>query len=74
VQTGSVDDLTVVGPLQQIIARDDAPLSASTLLRELNNLAARLFRGYLDQHLGPHGPNSLSDGTKRRWQIPDVDG
>src|SRR4029453_13168878 len=28
--------------LQQIIARDEAPVSASTLLRELNNPAARL--------------------------------
>jgi hypothetical protein len=30
--------------LQQIIARDEAPVSASTLLRELNNAAARLFQ------------------------------
>jgi len=30
--------------LQQIIARDEAPVSASTLLRELNNPAARLFQ------------------------------
>ena len=29
--------------LQQILARDDAPTSASTLLRELNDPAARLF-------------------------------
>src|SRR5215218_1105235 len=30
--------------LQQILARDDTPTSASTLLRELNNPAARLFQ------------------------------
>jgi conjugative relaxase-like TrwC/TraI family protein len=30
--------------LQQIIARDEAPVSASTLLRNLNNPAARLFQ------------------------------
>ena len=30
--------------LQQILARDEAPASASTLLRELNNPAARLFQ------------------------------
>jgi conjugative relaxase-like TrwC/TraI family protein len=30
--------------LQQILARDEAPVSASTLLRELNNPAARLFQ------------------------------
>jgi ATP-dependent exoDNAse (exonuclease V) alpha subunit len=29
--------------LHQIIARDDAPVSASTVLRELDNPAARLF-------------------------------
>jgi conjugative relaxase-like TrwC/TraI family protein len=29
--------------LQQILARDDAPISANTMLRELNNPAARLF-------------------------------
>jgi conjugative relaxase-like TrwC/TraI family protein len=50
--------------LQQILARDEAPLSASTRLRELNNPAARLFQAvqrYTDslnvaaeQLLGPH--------------------
>jgi hypothetical protein len=30
--------------LQQIIARDEAPVSASTVLRELNSPAARLFQ------------------------------
>jgi hypothetical protein len=30
--------------LQQILARDEAPVSAGTLLRELNNPAARLFQ------------------------------
>ncbi len=30
--------------LQQILARDEAPVSASTLLRELSNPAARLFQ------------------------------
>ena len=30
--------------LQQIVARDEAPVSASTLLRELNNPAARLLQ------------------------------
>jgi hypothetical protein len=49
--------------LQQIIARDEAPVSASTVLRELNDPAARLFQAvqrYIDglhvvaeQLLGP---------------------
>jgi conjugative relaxase-like TrwC/TraI family protein len=37
--------------LQQIVARDEAPVSASTLLRELNDPAARLFQAvqhYID--------------------------
>jgi hypothetical protein len=50
--------------LQQILARDEAPFSASTSLRELNDPAARLFQAvqrYTDalhvaaeQLLGPH--------------------
>jgi hypothetical protein len=50
--------------LQQILARDEAPLSASTMLRELNDPAARLCQAvqrYTDslqvaaeQLLGPH--------------------
>ena len=50
--------------LQQILARDEVPISASTLLRELNDPAARLFQAvqrYTDslqvaaeQLLGPH--------------------
>jgi hypothetical protein len=50
--------------LQQILARDEAPVSASTLLREFNNPAARLLQAvqrYTDglrlaaeQLLGPH--------------------
>jgi ATP-dependent exoDNAse (exonuclease V) alpha subunit len=49
--------------LQQILARDDAPTSASTLLRELSDPAARLYgavQRYTDglhlaaeQHVGP---------------------
>jgi hypothetical protein len=42
--------------LQQIIARDDTPASASTVLRELNNPAARLSGRY---------PNGLRAGRPR---------
>jgi hypothetical protein len=55
---------TPLETLQQILARDEAPVSASTLLRELNNPAARLIQAvqrYTDglhvaaeQLLGPH--------------------
>src|SRR4029453_386635 len=72
---GDGDPPSVIGPdtisprtpaetLQQILAYDEAPLSASTSLRELNDPAARLFQAvqrYTDalhvaaeQLLGPH--------------------
>jgi hypothetical protein len=72
---GDGDPHTLIGPdtisprtptetLQQILTRDEAPLSASTSLRELNDPAARLFQAvqrYTDalhvaaeQLLGPH--------------------
>jgi conjugative relaxase-like TrwC/TraI family protein len=38
----TISPRTPTETLQQIIARDEAPVSASTLLRELNNAAARL--------------------------------
>ena len=72
---GDGDPHSVIGPdtisprtpietLQQILAYDEAPLSASTSLRELHDPAARLFQAvqrYIDalhvaaeQLLGPH--------------------
>jgi hypothetical protein len=37
-------DTVATETLQQILARDEAPASASTMLRELNDPAARLFQ------------------------------
>jgi hypothetical protein len=39
--------------LQQILARDEAPVSASSLLREFNNPAARLFQAVQRLHRWP---------------------
>jgi hypothetical protein len=48
--------------LQQILARNEAPLSARTMLRELNDPAARLFQAVQRYTDGLHSrPNSLSD-------------
>ena len=48
--------------LQQILARDEAPTSASTLLRELNNPAARLFQAVQRYTTASTSqPNSSSD-------------
>jgi AAA domain len=64
IRPDAISSRTPTETLQQILARDEAPVSASTLLREFNNPAARLFRAvqrYTDglqlaaeQLLGPH--------------------
>jgi conjugative relaxase-like TrwC/TraI family protein len=43
IRPDTISPRTPIETLQQILARDEAPASASTLLRELNNPAARLF-------------------------------
>src|SRR4051794_23066419 len=42
IRPDTVSPRTPTETLQQILARDEAPVSAATLLRELNNPAARL--------------------------------
>ena len=56
--------------LQQILARDEAPISASTLLRELNDPAARLFQAVQRYTDGLHvaaeqllGPQTVQSST-----------
>jgi conjugative relaxase-like TrwC/TraI family protein len=44
IRPDTITPRTPIETLQQIIARDEAPVSATTLLRELNNPAARLFQ------------------------------
>ena len=44
IRPDTISPRTPTETLQQIIARDEAPVSASTLLRELNSPAARLFQ------------------------------
>jgi conjugative relaxase-like TrwC/TraI family protein len=44
IRPDTVSPRTPTEMLQQVIARDEAPASASTVLRELNNPAARLFQ------------------------------
>jgi hypothetical protein len=44
IRPDTISPRTPTETLQQIIARDEAPVSASTVLRELNNPAARLFQ------------------------------
>jgi conjugative relaxase-like TrwC/TraI family protein len=44
IRPDTISPRTPIETLQQILARDEAPLSASTMLRELNDPAARLFQ------------------------------
>ena len=44
IRPDTISPRTPTEMLQQIVARDEAPVSASTLLRELHNPAARLFQ------------------------------
>jgi hypothetical protein len=44
IRPGTISPRTPTETLQQILARDEAPVSATILLRELNNPAARLFQ------------------------------
>ena len=44
IRPDTISPRTPTETLQQILARDEAPVSASTLLHELNNPAARLFQ------------------------------
>jgi conjugative relaxase-like TrwC/TraI family protein len=65
--------------LQQILARDEAPVSASTVLRELNNPAARLFQAvqrYADSlHLAAEqlaGPEAVEELDRAAQHIPGL--
>src|SRR5688572_7371035 len=44
IRPDSISPRTPTETLQQILARDEAPVSARSLLRELNDRAARLFQ------------------------------
>jgi hypothetical protein len=65
--------------LQQILARDEAPLSASTLLRELNDPAARLFQAVQRYTDGLHvaaeqlvGPETVAELDQADRYIPGL--
>jgi conjugative relaxase-like TrwC/TraI family protein len=65
--------------LQQILARDEAPVSASTVLRELNNPAARLFHAvqrYTDSlHVEAEqlaGPEAVAELDRADQHIPGL--
>jgi conjugative relaxase-like TrwC/TraI family protein len=65
--------------LQQIIGRDEAPVSASTVLRELNDPAARLFQAVQRYTDGLHvaaeqllGPQTVAELDQADQYIPGL--
>jgi hypothetical protein len=65
--------------LQQILARDEAPVSASTVLRELNEPAARLFQAVQRYTDGLHvaaeqllGPKTVAELDQADQYIPGL--
>jgi len=59
--------------LQQILARDEAPVSASTLLRELNDPAARLFQAVQRYTDGLHIAAEQLVGPQMVAELDQVD-
>jgi hypothetical protein len=59
--------------MQQILARDDAPVSASTVLRELNNPATRLFQAVQRYTDGLHLAAEQLVGRQTVEELDQVD-
>jgi hypothetical protein len=79
IRPDTISPLTPTETLQQIITRDEAPVSASTVLRELNNPAARLFQAvqrYTDGlHLAAEqllGPQTVAELDQADHYIPGL--
>jgi hypothetical protein len=79
IRPDTVTPHTPIETLQQIIARDEAPVSASTLLRELNNPAARLFQAVQRYTDGLHvaseqlvGPETVAELDQADQFIPGL--
>jgi hypothetical protein len=75
----TISPRTPTETLQQIIARDEAPVSASTLLHELNNPAARLFQAVQRYTDGLHvaaeqlvGPQTVAELDHADQYIPGL--
>jgi hypothetical protein len=79
IQADTISPRTPTETLQQIIARDEAPVSASTLLWELNNPAARLSQAvqrYTDSlHLAAEqllGPQTVAELDQADQYLPGL--
>ena len=79
IRPDTISPRTPAETLQQILARDEAPVSASTVLRELNNRAARLFQAvqrYTDSlHVAAEqllGPQTVAELDQADHYIPGL--
>jgi hypothetical protein len=77
IRPDTISPRTPTETLQQILARDEVPVSASTVLRQLNNPAARLFQAvqrYADSlHVAAEqlvGPQTVSELDRVDQYIP----
>ena len=79
IRPGIISPRTPTETLQQILARDDAPVSASTVLREFNDPAARLFQAVQRYTDGLHvaaeqflGPQTVAELDQADHYIPGL--
>jgi len=79
IRPDTISPRTPTETLQQIVDRDEAPVSASTLLRELNSPAARLFQAverYIDGlHVAAEqllGPQTVAELDQADQYIPGL--
>jgi hypothetical protein len=79
IRPDTISPRTPTETLQQILARDEAPLSASTMLRELNDPAARFFQAvqrYTDSlHVAAEqflGPQAVAELDQADQYIPGL--
>ena len=79
IRPDTISPRTPTEMLQQILARDEAPLSASTVLRELNDPAARLFQAVQRYTDGLHvaaeqlvGPQTVAELDQADHYIPGL--
>jgi ATP-dependent exoDNAse (exonuclease V) alpha subunit len=79
IRPDTISPRTPTETLQQILARDEAPVSASTLLGELNNPAARLLQAVQRYTDGLHvaaeqlvGPQSVAELDQADQYVPGL--
>jgi hypothetical protein len=73
IRPDTISPHTPTETLQQIIARDEAPVSATTLLRELNDPAARLFQAVQRYTDGLHVAAEQLVGAQTVAELERVD-